>query len=139
MDKRCLDLCETLAGCVVSRDFNGAQALLAPWLRSALSPAAIEKMVDAANEGLLHLPRSWTIDEGLVELDDLRKPDSDGPPTQRISSEITDKNFQGWLSIQFAPKPSVHEEQNVCSDLWLIAVEHKGAVLTGYLEAAEAT
>ena len=139
MDKQCLDLCETLAGCIVSRDFNGAQALLAPWLRSALSPAAIEKMVDAANEGLLHPPHSWTIDEGLVELDDLRKPDPDGPPTQRISSEITDKNFQGWLSIQFAPKPSVHEEQNVCYELWLIAVEHKGAVLAGYLEVAEAT
>jgi len=139
MDKQCVDLCEKLAGCIVRRDFNGAHALLAPWLRSALSPAAIEKMIDAANEGLTHPPQSWTIDEGLGELDDLRTPDSYGPPTQHISSEITNENFRGWLNIQFAPEPSVHDEQNVCYDLWLIAVEQKGAVLAGYLEAAEAT
>lgn len=67
MDKQCAHICEKLAGCVVRRDFNGAQALFAPWLRSALSPAAIEKMVDASNEGLPHPPHSWTIDEGIVE------------------------------------------------------------------------
>jgi hypothetical protein len=139
MDKQCRALCEKLAGCIVKRDFNGAHALLAPWLRSALTPAAIEKMVDAANEGLAHPPKTWTIDEGMAELEELREPDPYGPPTQKISSQITDKNFRGWLNIQFEPDESVHDEQNVCCAVWLVAVEHDGAVLAGYLEAAEAS
>ena len=139
MDKECAALCEKLADCIVKRDFKGAHALLAPWLRTALRPLEIQKMVDAANEGLEHPPHSWTIDEGMAELDELRKPDGFGPPSQALGKEITADNFRGWLSIQFIPEPAVHEEQNICCELWLAAVEHDGAVLAGYLEATEAS
>jgi hypothetical protein len=139
MDRECTALCEKLADCIVKRDFEGAHALLAPWLHITLGPSEIQKMVDAANEGLTHPPHSWTIDEGMAELDDLRKPDGFGPPSQRIAKEITADNFRGWLNIQLIPKPSVHEEQNICYDLWLVAIEHNGAVLAGYLEATEAS
>jgi hypothetical protein len=139
MDPRCDALCEHLARAVVARDFTGAQAVLAPWLRTTLGPAALEAHLDAANEGLTHPPHSWTIGEGLSELSDLRKPDPYSPPTKPLPREITDANFRGWLSIQFAPEPAVHDEQNICYDLWIVAVEHEGAVVAGYLEAWEAS
>jgi len=139
VDDKCEALCEQLAQCVVRQDFDSAHALLAPWLRESISPSQIRQMIDAASEGLAHPPHSWTIDEGMAELDDLRKPDGYGPPSQGISKEITDGNFRGWLSIVFAPEPSVHEEQNVCFELWVIAVDHNGTALAGYLEAAEAS
>ena len=139
METKCEDLCNALAKCVVARDFKGAHSLLVPWYRSTISPSELERMVDAANEGLAHPPHAWIVGEGVMGLDELRKPDPYGPPSQAISKEITDRNFRGWLHIQFAPEPSVHEEQNVCFDLWLVAVEHDGSIQVGYLEAAEAT
>ena len=139
MDGKCKALCDKLADCIVQRDFKGVHALLAPWLQATLGPSEIEEMVDTANEGLSHPPHAWTIDEGLVGLEDLREPDDFGPPSGKLAKAITEDNFRGWLSIQFTPDPSVHEEQNVCFDIWLVAVEHNGAVLAGYLEAAEAS
>lgn len=139
MNDQCEALCEQLARCIVEKDFDGVHALLAPWLRDSISPTQIREMVDTVSEGLAHPPHTWTIDEGMAELADLRKPDGYGPPSQGISTEITDGNFRGWLSILFAPEPSVYEEQNVCYELWVVAIEHNGRVLAGYLEAAEAS
>ena len=139
MDKKCEELGEKLAGFIVKRDFNGVRTLLAPWLQASLGAAAIEKMVKDASEGLEHPPSSWVLDEGLAELPDLQEPNSDGPPSQKIAKDITDKNFRAWFAIQFVPEEPVHEEQNVCFDLWVLAVEHNGVFLAGYLEAAEAT
>ena len=139
MESRCKDLCNKLAKCIVTRDFDGAHALLAPWLRSTLSPSAIERMVDAQNEGLVYPPLAWSLGEGILDLEDLRTPDPYGPPSQAISEEIQNENFRGWLHIQFVPDPAVHDEQNVCYDLWLAAVELEGKIVVGYLEAAEAT
>jgi hypothetical protein len=138
MDKRCADFCDNLAGLIVKQDFAGAHALLSPWLRTSMTPADIQAMVEAANEGMEYPPQGWSVDEGLAELADLQEPDPYGPPSKKISKQITTDNFRGWLSIQFAPDPSVHDEQNVCFDLWLIAVEHDGSILAGYLEASEA-
>lgn len=139
MDKHCAALCDSLAACIVKRDFAGAQALLAPWLRATLSADDLEAMVDAAADGLAHPPHDWSADTGLAGLEDLREPDPYGPPSRPLPPEVTATNFRGWLSIQFAPAPAVHEEQNVCYDLWLVAVEHEGRVLAGYVEAAEAS
>ncbi|RIL05772.1 MAG: hypothetical protein DCC71_09140 [Proteobacteria bacterium] len=139
MDAKCRALCETLARAIVARDFAAAHALFAPWLRSALSPAEIQAAVDAQSEGLAHPPRSWTLDEGVVGLDELRTPDPYGPPSSPLSDRITHDDFRGWLQIQFAPDPSVHDEQNVCFDVWLVAVEHEGTFLVGYFEPSEAT
>ena len=132
-------LCNALAKCIVERDFPGAHALLAPWYRSRLSVGDIERMVDEASEGLTHPPHGWSVDQAVVELGDLRGPDAYGPPSKGLSKEITDDNFRGWLSIQFVPDPAVQEEQNVCFDLWLATIEHRGDFQIGYLEAAEAT
>jgi hypothetical protein len=138
MNTQCEHLCNQLAQCIVERDFGRAQTLLAPWLHESHSSASLQQMVDALSEGLAHPPHRWTVDEGMAGLDDLRKPDGYGPPSHALSEEITAENFRGWLSIQLVPAPSVHEEQNVCYDLWLAVVEHHGAMLAGYLEAAEA-
>lgn len=137
MDRECTDLCEKLARSIVARDYNGVHALLAPWLQAQLSPSDIQRMIDAASEGLEHPARSWTLDEGMVGLEELREPDGYGPPSQSISREINANNYRGWLSILFEPDPSVHEEQNVCFELWLAAVEHNGVLKAGYLEAVE--
>ena len=139
METKCEDLCNALAKCIVARDFRGAHSLLVPWYRSTVTPSEIERMVDAQNEGLAHPPHSWTVGEGMVDLDDLRTPDPYGPPSRALPDQITPANFKGWLHIQFAPKPSFHEEQNVCYDLWLVAVEHEGSSMVGYFEAWEAT
>lgn len=139
MDDRCASLCNTMARLVVTRDFGGVHALLAPWLRPAMSPEDIERMTAAQSEGLAHPPHSWTIGEGLAGLEDLRTPDPYGPPSNPLPAQITPANFRGWLHIQFLPDPAVHDEQNVCYDLWLAAVEEGGTCLAGYVEAWEPT
>jgi len=139
LNPACQALCDALGARLVARDFEGVHALLAPWLQSATSPAELRDAIDAAGEGLAHPPRSWTADEGLVGLEDLRKPDPYGPPSRPLPAEITPGNFRGWLSIQLAPEAAVHEEQNVCFDVWLVAVEHEGSLRVGYLEPWEAT
>jgi len=139
MDEPCKTLCDAFARSLVERDFRAAHALLAPWLRPATSPAEIERALDAQLEGLAHPPRSWSVDEGIVGLDDLRTPDPYGPPSAPLPDAITAQNFRGWLSIQLAPEPNVHEEQNVCCDVWLVAVECEGSLLVGYFEPWEAS
>src|SRR5262245_14313150 len=128
-----------MARCIVERDFAGAHALLAPWLRRTLSPSEIERRVDAKSEGLEHAPHAWSVDEGRVDLYDLRQSGDYGPPSDPLADEITGANFRGWLCIQFVPEPAVQDDQNVCYDLWLVAVEHHGRLCVGYLEAWEAT
>jgi hypothetical protein len=139
MDARCKDLCNALGKCVVERNFTAAQPLFAPWLRATLSPATLQRMVDAQNEELEHPPCAWSLGEGILTVADLRTPDPYGPPSQPIAREITQENFRGWLRIQFVPDPEVHDEQNVCFDLWLVAVQVGDAVLAGYVEATEPT
>ncbi len=84
-----------------------------------------------------HPPRIWTLDVGMADLDDLRNLTPYGPPSQAISEQTTVLNFRGWFCIQLAPEASVHEEQNVCYDLWIVAVEVGGSCLVGYVETAE--
>lgn len=138
MESKCEALCEAPAKCVVAQDFDKAHALLAPWLRAAMKPSDIQRMVNDAGEGL-PAPRAWTLDEGLLDLEDLRKPDSFGPPSKPIPKEISEKNYKGWLCIQFTPGATDDDGPNVCFDLWLAAVEVGGANRVGYLEAAEST
>lgn len=137
MDSRTAALCDKLGEAIVNRDFVAAHACCAPWLQGQLSPEDIEHMIDAVLEGLEYPPDHWSADEGLADLADLREPDPYSPPTGRLAGEITEDNFRGWCSIQFVPADEHHDEQNVCFDLWLVAVEHDGEVLAGYLEAAE--
>jgi hypothetical protein len=138
MESKCEALCEALAKHIVAQDFIKAHSLLAPWLRAAMKPSEIERIIIEAGAGL-PAPRAWKLDEGLCELDDLRKPDSFGPPSKPISKEITEDNYKGWLCIQFTPGAADDEEANVCFDLWLAAVEIGGINFVGYLEAAEPT
>jgi hypothetical protein len=102
MDSKCRELCDTLAKHIVDRDFERAHALLAPWLRATTQPSDIERMVDEAGDGLPS-PSEWTLDMGLLEVDDLRKPDPYGPPSKPVGNEISKENYRGWLCIQFAP------------------------------------
>ena len=132
-------LCEAFARSIVERDFDGVYALLAPWLRATTSPSEIQRVLDAQNEGLAHPPHSWTTGEGLADLEELRTPDPYGPPSVALPDEITPAKFRGWLYVQFAPEPSVHDEQNVCYDVWLVAVEHDGSLQVGYFEPWEPT
>jgi hypothetical protein len=138
MDSNCEALCEALAQHVVAKDFDKAHVLLAPWLRSAMKPSEIQKMVHDAGEGLPY-PTAWTLDEGLAELEDLRKPNEYGPPSTAVSNEISEKNYRGWLCIQFTPGATDDDGPNACFDLWLAVVEIGGVHCVGYIEAAEPT
>lgn len=139
MDADSRSLCDAWAKAIIERDFDTAHALLAPWLRAAVSPAEIQQTIDDRNAELPHPPRSWTADEGLIGLDDLRVPDPFGPPSQPLPEQITPRNFRGWFSIQLVPDRSVHDEQNACYDVWLAAVEQDGLLRVGYFEPWEAT
>ena len=138
MNASCKSLCDAFANAIVKRDFERAHSLLAPWLKQTMNPSEIQRMVDAENEGLEHQPHSWNAWDVMLELGDLQ-PDPYGPPSRPIPNQITQKNFKGWLQIQFAPESSVHDVQNVCYDIWLAAVEHDDSLLVGYFEAWETT
>jgi hypothetical protein len=139
MDGDCKELCEALARAIVARDFEAAHALFAPWLRAATDPGEIAGLVDAQNEGLPYPPASWSVGEGLASLEELHRPDPWGPPTRALPDEITPANFRGWFHVQLAPDAAVHEQQNVCFDVWLAAVSVEGSCLVGYFEPWEAT
>ena len=139
MDTPIQTLCDSLGQVIVSRDFGAVAPLLAPWLQGVVTPEALEALVDAQMEGLEHPPATWLASEGFAGLPELRKTDELGPPTQPLPREITDQNFRGWYCVQFAPDEAFHDEQNICYDVWLIPVEHAGAIRIGYLEAWEAS
>jgi hypothetical protein len=138
MDTRCEALCEALAKHIVAQDFGSVHALLAPWLQTATKPADLQRLINEASEGLPS-PGAWTLDQGFLELGDLRNPDSFGPPSKPVPKEISKTNYKGWLCIQFTPGAAANEEANVCFDLWLAAVEVNGVHCVGYMEAAEST
>lgn len=123
MEAKCETLCDALAKRVVDKNFSGAHELLAPWLKTAMTPADLERMVSSASAGAPPA-RTWTLDEGFLGVDDLGAPD-----------EITQENYRGWLCIQFNPGEATGDGS---FDLWLAAVEHDGDYRVGLLEAAEA-
>ena len=138
MDSQAQALCDALAKHIVDRRFTDSHELLAPWVRDAMTAADLQRMIDAANEGL-PAPRTWTVDEGFLGVDDLREADPYGPPSEPVSAKVTTDNFRGWLCIQFKPEASEDDDANVCFDLWLAAVEESGVCRVGYVEAAEAS
>ena len=138
MDAECRTLADTIGRLVVERDMAGVHGLLAPWLQVSSGVSDIDRMITEAWEGLAP-PRSWTIDQGAIDLGALRRPDGFGPPTAALPEDITPANYRGWFCVQFQPDPVNPEGFNVCFDLWLAAVEHDGAYRVGYLEAAEAS
>jgi hypothetical protein len=139
MDARTRELCDEIGRAVVEDEAEAIHRLLAPWVAASMTPQDLRTMIAAEMEWVEHPPHSWTVGEGYSELEDLRTPEPYGQPVGGVSAEVTPENFRGWISIQFAPDPSVHEEQNVCFDLWLVPVEIDGVYRVGHLEAAEAT
>jgi hypothetical protein len=123
VEQKCEALCDTLAKRVVEKNFAGAHALLAPWLQTEMTPADLERLVKGAAEGAA-VARSWTLDEGFLEVGDLGAP-----------REITEENYRGWFCIQFNPGEHAGDGS---FDLWLAAVEHDGDYRVGLIEAAEA-
>jgi hypothetical protein len=136
MDSKAQALCDALAKHIVDRRFKDAHALLSSWVSEAMTPDDLQRMVDAANEGL-PAPRAWTVDEGFLGVDDLREADPYGPPSEPVSPNVTAENFRGWLCIQFKPEAAEDDAANVCFDLWLAAVEENGVCRAAYVEAAE--
>lgn len=122
MEQKCEALCDALAKRVVERDFGGAYALFAPWLQSLMSPTDIEHLVKEASSGAT-AARTWTLDEGGLDVDDLGG-----------AKEITEDNYRGWLCIQFNPGEGAGSGS---FDLWLAAVEHDGDYRVGMIEAVE--
>jgi hypothetical protein len=138
MDAKCKALADAVGKHVVDREFAELLDLFAPWLSELFSAADLEDMLDAAGDGL-PAPASFAADEGVMELAELRTPSDYGPPSRPLSDKITDANFRGWISVQFAPDPKHSEECNVCYDVWMAMVEHEGELCIGYFEAAEAS
>ena len=138
MDAKCKALANAVGKHVVDREFPDLLDLFAPWLAEQFSAADLEDMLDAAGDGL-PAPASFEVDEGIMELEELRTPSDYGPPSRPLSDLITEASFRGWISIQFAPDPKHFEECNVCYDVWMAMVEHEGEMMIGYFEAAEAS
>jgi hypothetical protein len=138
MDARCKALASAVGKHVVERGFADLLDLFAPWLGELFSASDLEDMLDAACEGL-PVPAAFTVDEGIMELEELRTPSDFGPPSRPLSDAITAANYRGWFSVQFQPDPKHAEEFNVCYDVWMVFVEHDGELMVGYFEAAEAS
>ena len=136
MDAKCKALASAVGKHVVDREFPELLDLFAPWLAEEFSAADLEDIADAACDGL-PAPATFTVDEGSMELEELRTPSDFGPPSRALSDRITEAAFRGWISIQFAPDPKHFDECNVCYDVWMAIVEHEGELCIGYFEAAE--
>ena len=127
VEQKCEALCDALAKRVVERNFGGAHALLAPWLKQKMTPDDLERMVDSAAGGGA-AAEQWTLDEGFLEVGDL----------VASAREITDENYRGWLCIQFEPGAHDRAARDAAFDLWLAAVEVEGDYRVGLLEPAGA-
>ena len=132
MDKPVATLCNDFAARVVARDFPGAHALLSPWVQSAMTPAELEAMLDAAGADLPP-PREWSLDSGFMEVDDLRTASEYGPPSEPVSAEVTGENYRGWHCIEFKPGEN-EDDYDACYDVWLVAVETEAGYSIGFLE-----
>ena len=133
MDAACESMCNAFAAHVVAREFEAARALLAPWVRAAMSAADLEQLVDAA-VGDLPPAREWSLDSGFMEVDELRTPNEYGPPSQPIAPEVTAANYRGWHCIEFKPGDN-DDDIDACFDLWIAAVELPEGYRLGFLEA----
>jgi hypothetical protein len=138
MDARCKALAEAVGRHVVEREFAELLDLFAPWLAEQFSASDLQDMIDAADDGLPE-PAKFTLDEGMLELEELRTPSDHGPPTRPMPDAITAANYRGWVCIQFQPDPKDAEDFNACYDVWVALVDHGGETMVGYFEAAEAS
>ena len=138
MDANARILADALAQHVVDRNFAAARELFAPWLQARVAAAEFEGIMDRANEGLPP-PRSWTLDENTVRLDELRETSRFRAPNAPMPAEVTNANYRGWICVQFVPDPDNEEGFDSCFDLWIAAVQDGPGCKVGHFLALGAS
>jgi hypothetical protein len=131
LDSKIKHLLDSLAGCLITQDYESAEAFLAMWLRdggTANIASAAKRQTKATRDMWfdhdLGDADSFELDDSLISVDELRE-NSDALPAQ-----ISAGNFKGWFSI------SVQSDEGEWSlyDFWCAVVEDDGQLVVGYYE-----
>jgi hypothetical protein len=124
-------LLDSLAGCLITQDYESAEPFLAMWLRdggTANLASAAKRQTKATREMWsdqdLGDADSFELDENLIGLDELRE------DTFALPAQISAGNFNGWFSI------CVQSDEGEWSlyDFWCAVVEDDGQLVVGYYE-----
>ena len=145
------------AAAVVEREFEEAQALLAPWVVSVLPEGGLKRIVrrargdnpPAAEFEISSLPYNTpaSMRESAAEYTDAGQERSlttwdggggdFGPPSFSIPAEITDDDFRGVWQIQFQPDEDLEAEVDYSYALYVAVVELGAGLVIGYLEPVD--
>jgi hypothetical protein len=134
MDESYKEFGATLARAVIARDFAAVRELLAPWLRSAMAPAAVAEAVGLGDEATAIAPE-YSVESNRRRYEQLKEPDGVPPRSHAFDPGLTADNFRQWMCVEFRPSDDSDE---VPFDLWMALVEVDGRLAVGYFERTEA-
>ena len=146
MDDDVREFTTALGRAVIARDWVGAHAMLAPWLRAKQSPGDVQAFFEneyaatlEANEiEGLHYPEHPEPEvggNGHTKATDLRQPISwAGGKIRDVADEVTDENMRWWASIQL---PCSDEQMETLgfdffAEVWAAIVETDEGLRVGY-------
>ena len=100
MNAKIKQLLNSVAECLITKDYVSAEAFLASWLRAggaAILGSTAERQIDATRamcpDDDLGSADSFELDESPVSLDELRE---DGV---ELPAQISAANYRGWFNI----------------------------------------
>jgi hypothetical protein len=134
MDQAQRDFGDRFATALIARDFAAAHGMLAPWLRAAMGPDDLARLLDEAR-GELPPPERHELESNRSSYEALREPEGFPPRSEPFDPGITADNFRKWVCIEL--KPGEDSEYDACVDLWVAMIELDGALAVGYLEPSE--
>ncbi len=119
---------------VVEKEFDRAQACLAPWLAERVSiKEDIASTVEETREEreIIGEPHPAACDVGYNDLglDELREDDTN------IDTHVNEENFRQWCSVVFLA--SEEEAFDAYCDMWMIVVDTEGGLRIGYYELTD--
>jgi hypothetical protein len=130
---------ESLAQAIVGRTLDRAESMLAPWVRDALAPGGLKRVV-RVSQGDSPAPVAYAVDElDFESVADLRDAvaEDDGAPSLAVPAEITDENFRGCFSVEFLPDEDIDAEVDFSYAFFVAVVESGTGFAVGYLQPVD--
>jgi hypothetical protein len=146
MDEDVRDFGTLLGGRLLARDWAGAHALLAPWLRATLSPDDVRRFFEdeyrktLAESGIdaMHYPEHPEPELGgnqFTNATSLREPMSWKPGYVRpVAAEVTDANMRYWMSMQLpcSDQQMADLDFDFFAEVWIAVVQTEEGLRAGY-------
>lgn len=132
------EIADAFAELLISEDWDAAHDLVAPWLSTRWTPAALARAVRNAVKDCSG-PAVWALEISPLQYDDLLMPDGMGPPTEELPTQLKRSRFRDWICIHFTPAEEERKGMAGCFDIWVATAEVNSDLWIGYLEFAEAT